>query len=272
MNNDNMEREIILRYILLHENNNIRNKIDELLKEIFEVKDINDLNNNISSLEINTVETNDRLFLSRLNLALYNIDYSNIIPQFEEYLNDEDDIKISVKVYDSYKLEENQRFLVELYAMEMKIREIFSVVMYLQNVRFELSKVTVKKDFKSNPKIHRKKMMNEFFFIEFSDYKNVDDKKEIKFTDLLDILKNIDDINDLLPQIQDLVQPTLGLKERFEEISRIPEAIGRLESFRNAIAHNRYLSLKDIENFEKAKGIIQEVYNVYVEKFKNKEL
>lgn len=270
MNSDNEMMEIILRYILLHKNNDIKNKIDSLLKEAFELEEIDDLGS-IRSLEIDTVETNNGMFLSRLNLTLYNTNYSNVT-QFEGYLNDEDDIKTAVKVYDSYKLEENQRFLVELYNMEMKIREIFSVIMYLQNVKFEWSKATVKKDFKTNPEAHRKKMMNEFFFIEFSDYKNVGDKKDIKFTDLLEILKSIDNINDLLPQIQDLIQPTLGLKERFEEISRIPKAIGRLESFRNAIAHNRYLSLKDIENFEKAKGIIQEVYNVYVEKFKNKEL
>jgi|GEM_PF-5903808 len=270
MNSDNEMREIILRYILLHKKSDIKNKIDNLLKEVFELEEIDDIGS-IRSLEIDTIGTNSGIFLSRLNLTLYDTNYS-IVTQFEEYLNDEDDIKTSIKVYDSWKLEENQRFLVELYEMEMKIREIFSVVMYLQNAKFEWSKVAVKKDFKINSEIYRKKMMNEFFFIEFSDYKNVDDKKEIKFTDLLDILKNINNINDLLPQIQDLIQPTLGLKERFEEISRIPEAIGRLESFRNAIAHNRYLSSRDIENFEKAKGIIQEVYNVYVEKFKNKEL
>ena len=207
-----------------------------------------------------------------MNLILFDVDYWRVIGRFEEYLNDEDDIKTCVKVYDSYKLKENQHFLSELYEMEMKIREIFSIIMYLQNAKFEWSKATLKKDFKTNPEAQRKKMMNEFFFIEFSDYKNVDNKEEIKFADLLEILKNVDDSTDLLPQIQDLTKPTLGLKERFEEISRIPEAIGRLESFRNAIAHNRYLSLKDIENFNKAKEIIQQVYDVYVEKFKNNEL
>ena len=271
MYGNNETNEIILRYILLHESDDIRSKIDELLKEALELEDINLLDSS-RNLELDTVKTDNGIFLSRVNLILFDIDYLRLIIRFEEYLNDEDEIKTCVKVYDSYKLKENQHFLLELYEMEMKIREIFSVIMYLQKAKFEWSKAKLKKDFKTNPDAYRKKMMNELFFIEFSDYKNIDRKKEIKFTDLLKILKTIDDITNLLPQIQDLAKPTLGLKERFEEISRIPEAIGRLESFRNAIAHNRYLSIEDIENFNKAKEIIQEVYNVYIEKFKSGEI
>ena len=271
MYNNNETNEIILRYIFLHECDEIGSKIDDLLKEALELEDINLLDNH-RNLELDTIKTDNGIFLSRVNLILFDIDYSRVIIRFEEYLTDEDNIKMCVKMYDSHKLKENQRFLLELYEMEMKVREIFSVIMYLQKAKFEWSKAKLKKDFKTNPDAYRKKMMNEFFFIEFSDYKNIDCKKEIKFADLLEILKNINDITNLLPQIQDLAKPTLGLKERFEEISRIPKAIGCLESFRNAIAHNRYLSPKDIENFNKAKEIIQEVYDVYVEKFKNKQL
>jgi len=266
----NSENAILLRYILVHEDNDIVDKLNALLKEALELENISDIES-ITNLAIDTIKLSNGMFLSRMNLTFYNPDYSNVI-RFEEYINDEDGIKISVKVYDSYKLAENQSFLVELYEMEMKIREIFSVVMYTQDAKFEWSMVNPKKDFQENPDEHRKRMMNEFFFIEFSDYKNIDYKKEVKFSDLLKIFNNINDINHLLPQVQELLQPTLGLKERFDALGRIPEAISRLESFRNAIAHNRYLSSKDIENFNKAKEIIQEVYDTYDAKFKNMEL
>jgi len=52
------------------------------------------------------------------------------------------------------------------------------------------------------------------------------------------------------------------------ELGRISEAVGRLEEFRNTIAHNRHLSKGAIENFRKAKEIVEEVYEPYIEKFR----
>jgi len=49
--------------------------------------------------------------------------------------------------------------------------------------------------------------------------------------------------------------------------SRIPEAIGRLERFRNCIAHNRFIMEDDLENFEKAKTIVDYVYSKFLTRF-----
>lgn len=81
--------------------------------------------------------------------------------------------------------------------------------------------------------------------------------------DFLDAIRNVESLDELKISTNKLINHSLELDERFNEATRIPEAIGRLEGFRNDIAHNRYLSSKSIENFSKAKEIIDDVYDKF---------
>jgi len=118
----------------------------------------------------------------------------------------------------------------------------------------------------------KKRLMNEFYFIQFSDYKNIDKRKDTRLEDLLNSLRDVTTIRDIRNIIIEISHPTLHLEERFNELSRIPEAIGRLENFRNNIAHNRYVSGNDIENFKMAKTIINDVYCNLLTKLRDSEI
>lgn len=263
--------EMNLRYIIVHQINNLDEIIKEAFKDVvFTLYQIEDITN-IFQLDIIYISQNNSRKLGIVEIRVFNMPYDPI-REFENAILDVDDILEVCKTYDSYKLNENQEFLVALFNIEMKIREIYTVLARLGSINLKNSRMRLLKDYQDKEEDFKKRLMNELFFIEFSDYKNLDYKKKLSFTDLIDIHREVDNINYLLPKIHELLNPAMGLEERFNKLSRIPEAIGRLESLRNTIAHNRYLLFEDIENFRKAKDIIDEVYYAYIEKIKNNEL
>lgn len=160
MNSD----EVVLRYVIFHDYKKIKTVLNNILKNIKGVQTTAELEGivNIEKLDINNENGHS---ISRIELMLYNADdYNTVILSFEEQLTAKDGVKIVIKVYDSYKLAENQRFLGELYELEMKIREIFTVLIHRQNVHFGWSEVNTTKEFKENPDQWKKMLMNEFFF------------------------------------------------------------------------------------------------------------
>ena len=242
--------EIKLRYILIHSVNNL----DESLKDIFQ--DVASASYNIQDITnffyLDTLSMNqdDNTLLSIAEIQVFDMPYHSI-KEFEDAVLDVDEILEVCKTYDSFKVEENREFLAELYKIEMKVREIYTVLARLQGVNLKNSRIRLLKQYQNDEEAFKRRLMNEFFFIEFSDYKNVDRRKDPKLEDLLDDLTQVRRLEDISDIVIDLSHPTLRLEERFNALSRVPEAIGRLENFRNNIAHNRYISENDIENFKK---------------------
>jgi hypothetical protein len=259
--------EIKLRYVIVHSANNLGIKLKETFKDValnsYNIEDITGI------FQVNIISTNqnDGNKLSIINIEVFNMPY-NSIEELEEGILSIDGIIKLCKTYDSFKIDENQEFLKELYNIEMKIREIYTVLACLQKTDLKSSRVRLPKKYE-DMEAFKKRLMNELFFIEFSDYKNVDRRKDARLEDLLDSLRHITSIGDIANATIELTHPTLHLEERFNELSRIPEAIGRLESFRNNIAHNRYLQTNDVGNFETAKSIIDHVYNSFLNHLKD---
>jgi hypothetical protein len=191
------------------------------------------------------------------------------VEEFEEIFKNNENVIETCKIYDSFKMEENKLFLAELYDIEMKIREIYTILARLHAANIKKSVVKTLREYDDNKDEFELRLMNEFFFIEFSAYKDVDKRKEAKIEDLMEALRQAQSFDDINAIAAEISHPTLHLVECFNELSRIPEAIGRLGLFRNNIAHTRYLSEKDIGNFEKASGIINEVYSEFILKLKS---
>ena len=263
--------EIKLRYVIIHSTSNLETLLKETFRDValtsYNIESITD----IFQLEIISTNENDGGKLSIAKIQLISMPY-NSVGKFENAVLGVDGILEVCKTYDSSRIEENRKFLTELYNIEMKIREIYTVLTCLQNVDLKNSRVKLLREYQDNIDVLKKRLMNEFFFIEFSDYKNVDGRKDAKLEDLLDSLRRVTRVRDIRNVIIELSHPTLHLEERFNELSRIPEAIGRLENFRNNIAHNRYVSGNDVENFEKARSIIDDVYDNFLIKLKNGDI
>ena len=273
MNNDT---QIEFRYIFIHTFKSLENILDEILKEIFEVEDIQYLNNKRIFNTIYTMDCEDNTFISRVEIILFITydEYLQIVPEFEDRLRDEEHIRVLIKVYDSYKLKQNQEFLGDLYQIEMKIREMFSVVMYKLGLSTLFPSGATPFEVKSLQEL-KDALANDLFFINFADYKNVnkrrtEDKYKIHRDELLKEIEFIREFGDLhkLGSFLDSSNKEIGIYDLMPELGRISDAVGRLEEFRNTIAHNRHLSKGAIENFRKAKEIVEEVYKLYTEKFR----
>lgn len=263
---------LILKYIIMHQNNDLDEFVNNTLKNLYETSSIEfDEISEIFATEIITIEKNEDTNISIIEIDLFNCN-DEIINGFQKIIIDNEDFIEVCKTYDSYKLKENQQYLGELHKLEMKIREIFTVLTRLQGVRINDYEIIIRKDYIEKKEIFKKQLMNEFFFIEFSSYKNINNKKTPKFTDFLDVIRNVESLEELKLSTNKLINHSLELDERFNEATRIPEAIGRLEGFRNDIAHNRYLSSKSIENFSKAKEIIDDVYDNFRIKCINRDI
>ena len=263
--------EIKLRYIIIHLPVKLEIILEELFKDValtsYNIEDIK----TIFQLDVISINQNKDMVISIADIQILNIPYS-LIKEFEDIIQYDNRILEVCKTYDSFKIEENREFLMELYNIEMKIREIYTILARLQGINLKNSKVKILKEYQNNEIAFKKRLMNEFFFIEFSDYKNVDRRKDTKLEDLIDGLRQVKRVKDIGNIIIELSHPTLYLEERFNELSRIPDAIGRLENFRNNIAHNRYISENDVENFKKAKGIIDEIHNIFLMRLKEGEI
>lgn len=263
--------EIKLRYVIVHQIGNLEATLKEAFGDValtsYNIEDPTD----IFQLDIVSTNKNAEEKLTIAEIHVFSMPH-DFVEEFEDTVLGVDGVLEVCKTYDSFRIEENREFLKELYGIEMKIREIYTILTCLQNMGLENSRVRLLKEYLDNVEDYKKRLMNEFFFIEFSDYKNVDSRKDAKLEDLLNLLRQVTGVEDIRNFIIELSHPTLHLEERFNELSRIPEVIGRLENFRNNIAHNRYVSRNDVENFKKARSIIDNVHDVFLTKLKDREI
>lgn len=271
INHTSIIDEVKLRYAIIHTSEDLEQVLNDnfsdMASNFYDIED----STYIFQLDVITDENNNGNNISIVNLNVLDMPYDFII-NFEKAILDINDILEVYKTYDSYRLEQNREYLKELYDIEMKIREIYTVLKFLQHFNLKYSQVILVKKHQDNLEAYRKRLMNEFYFIQFSDYKNIDIRVNINLRDFVNSLKDINEIKDIKDIVNEISHPTLFLEERFNELSRIPEAIGRLEEFRNNIAHNRSVSRNNIENFNKAKIIINDVYSNFLTKIKDKKI
>jgi hypothetical protein len=276
MNNEEELTEVMFCYIIIHKSSNLRQKI----KQTFEESLSSDLSDeNVSSLldtldpkitsqthklgQISHVEIAfpKNIFTSQLNMKLFE----------ERLLNDEEVMEV-YKTFDSTNIKANQGYLNRLYALEMKIREIYTVLIHLVEGSIAQSKIVQNLKGPPDKETLRSNLMNELFFIEFRDYAKTNDRRDVEREDLVTVLNTAKSSEDLRRKIEELASATLRLQEHFNELARIPEAITLLAKFRNCIAHNRAPSQDDVANFEEAERKIDEVYESFLKKLKENEL
>lgn len=263
--------EISLRYVISHTATDLADKLEKIFGEIastsYGVEDIAD----VYEIDITSTPRSKDELLSLIEMRVLEVPYA-LIEEFEDILIGDTGILELCKTYDSFRIGENREFLSELYHIEMRIREIYTVLARLQGADLKNSEVKLLREYRDEQERFRERLMNEFFFIGFSDYKNVDRRKQAGTKDLMASLGDVKRVKDIGNTVLELSHPTLRLGERFDKLSRVPEVIGKLENLRNNIAHNRYISRKNIENFETAQDIIDEIYEHFLTRFRNDEI
>lgn len=189
---------------------------------------------------------------------------SNEIDEFKEYffgdLKDKTDF--IWKFEDSRFLEVRQVFFEEVFKIEIDLREVISFIFF--NTYFasldllkDLQVNPIKKDLKSEEMV--KNLENEFFYISFSDYKNLLNLKTLKDdekTKLLEVSESFDEWKNKI--FNRWIQKEFYI----DFISSIKQDLDSLEKFRNAIMHNHGYSNTLKQNYENSKNeIIKKINN-----------
>lgn len=200
--------------------------------------------------------------------------YREIISEFGDYLKDNEDIEVVFKYFDEPMSEEHKSYAEEIFEIEMKLREIISFIFIdtykgdyynlLKEINVEIQPLNGKN--KPNENYFESHFENEFFFLLFSDYINLDKVKGISQNDLMELIINSNDYDELKRNIQDR-----GItKEKYQDIiASIKQNLKPIEDMRNCIAHNRSFTDKVLENYQQAKANLDSIINQFWEELEN---
>lgn len=264
---------------------NLKEKLLSFLKETFDESttltiEIEEKPDNIEEWSIfDLVEIKYNYFsennkrIAGLNLEVPE-DNVAIISEFGQKLQDDDNIYLVLKYNDEAIQSEHQIYSKEIFDLEMKLREIISFIFldtYKEDYYNLLREVEPKPQRLDKNNIPHKEYYenhfeNEFFFLLFSDYIRLNNLKELKKSDLIEMIINSNKFDDLKQKIQNR-----GIvKEKYQDfLAGIKENLDPIENLRNCIAHNRSFTDKMINNYVKVKKIIEGKIDDFWDEVKN---
>jgi len=199
-----------------------------------------------------------------------------IISEFGQKLQDDDNIHLVLKYNDEVIQLEHQIYSKEIFDLEMKLREIISFI-FLDTYKKDFYNLLKDTDLKIQPlngnnrsdeEYFKKHFENEFFFLLFSDYIRINNLKELKKSNLIEMIVNSNKFDDLKQKIQNR-----GIvKEKYQDfLAGIKENLDPIENLRNCIAHNRSFTDKIINNYVKVKKILEDKIDDFWDGIQNKD-
>jgi hypothetical protein len=206
------------------------------------------------------------LFGFTLDLPDETASMRTVVDEFTEALNT-DPIVHLVKFDDPLIRAELARWADEIYALEMKLRRVLTLV-YLHayqdgdpyDLLREESVQPVNKDQAKTENL-RKQAENQFFHLTFSQYVRLNKRPEFKLPELLKLIRDKEAYEELREEVarapvedEDDAVLLAGLKERMEAI----------EAMRNCCAHGRRPSKKVIENYDNARPLLDQLLDSYL--------
>ena len=154
----------------------------------------------------------------------------------------------------------------EIFDLEMKLRRAISVV-YLHayqsepyNLLCDEKTNTTKPD---DAEQMARKVENEFFFLNFSQYAALNERPEIKLETVLGALRNRQSYEELCVEIS---RVPVGDGADADFLSRLKELVGSVDSIRNCVAHNRRPSQKVVNNYTRASPQLHAVLDAFLQK------
>ena len=180
-----------------------------------------------------------------------------------------------VKFEDSLLIADLTCWAEEIFTIEMKLRRVLTLI-YLHAYQGS-DPYDLLKDEKEQPmvkdKLDSKQMKtavdNQFFYLTFSQYINLNTRPDLKIDILLKNIRNSANYDELYTEInrksiedEDDVSFLAGLKER----------MGAIEKMRNCVAHNRRPSSRVIEDYKNAYPLLNELLNNYLVQWVWREL
>lgn len=189
------------------------------------------------------------------------------IDGFQDFFLDllKDKIQLIYKFEDNRFLEIRKQFFEDIYKIEISLREVISFIFFTTYYDFwnflkDLKINTVTKSIDHEDIL--KRFENEFFYISFSDYKNLLELRDLKENEKIELLKGSTSFDEWKNRIFER-----GIKDEpyVDFIESIKQDLETLENFRNSLMHNRSFWIRLKQSYEMAQGEILRK----IEDFKN---
>ena len=217
--------------------------------------------------------TGENKFIAGFSLEIDDT-FKEIIKEFGDSLNDDENIGVVFKYFDEPMLREHKNYAEEIFEIEMKLREIISFI-FIDTYKGEyynlLKEINVKTqplngNNKPDENYFKSHFENEFFFLLFSDYIRLNELKKIDQNELMEMIINSNDYDELKHSIQNR-----GIiKEEYNDlIASIKQNLKSIEDMRNCIAHNRSFTDSILENYQQAKANLNNIINRFWEELEN---
>ncbi|MCA2555016.1 MAG: hypothetical protein IM466_15170 [Microcystis sp. M04BS1] len=179
-----------------------------------------------------------------------------------------------VKFEDSLLQADLARWSAEIFAIEMKLRRVLTLI-YL-NAYQGLEPYKLLKDEKEQIAAKEKptdidmqdNLENQFFHLLFSQYVNLNQRPDLKVSELLEKIRNFVQYEELQTEIN---RKPVQDSDDADFLAGLKNKINAIEKMRNCIAHHRRPSKTTKESYEKAEPEIKRFLDNYLSQFRWQE-
>ena len=189
-----------------------------------------------------------------------------VVDEFAEALNAPPVIHL-IKFDDPLLRADFARWAEEIYALEMKLRRVLSLVYlhaYQEGSPYELLREETEQPMnkeQSKPDYMRVQAENEFFHLTFVQYVKLNSRPEFKLAQLLALIRSKDDYDRLR---QEVARAPVEDEDDAVLLAGLKERMGAIEAMRNCCAHSRRPSKKVIENYINARPLLDKLLDDYL--------
>ena len=162
----------------------------------------------------------------------------------------------------------------EIFEIEMKLREALSLIFldtYGENFYALLKEVKVEPTGRETPEESQMQAHceNQFFFLVFSDYININVRKQLNLNRIVEYMGQAEDFEGL----KQMITTNPITKERYVDfLESLKQRVDPIEKLRNCVAHNRSISRTIIDDYEMAKDLLLEEIKEFLEEQENSEV
>lgn len=192
-----------------------------------------------------------------------------LVVAFGRSLNADPTVDHVLKFHDTAQYARNERYAKEIYRLEMQLREVISFIFidsigenYFNLLKDNKVDVVGGADKKPSEPDFRNNQENEFFFILFNSYVNLNERKLP--TNSLDLLKVINQAADFSALQESLSAQIIRDHAYVDFMARIKTLVSTVEKIRNCVAHNRSISTTTLGDYQRAVGPLRGAIDAFL--------
>jgi hypothetical protein len=189
-----------------------------------------------------------------------------VVDEFASALTD-DPIEHVVKFEDDLLREELAQRWSELFALEMKLRRVLSLIYlhaYQEGDPYDLlcdEAVKLTANERPNPDQMKKVAENQFFHFLFSQYVSLNQRPEPRLPTLLEIIRAAENYESLRAE---MMRAPVADEDDAVLLAGLKERVNVIEAMRNCVAHSRHPNQRVMENYENARPLLDQLLNDYL--------